>query len=134
LSYARYTTNHTAECYKQNFLRTPKGEKTLRPILEDFNRNGVPIKTSDVPGRGDALFFNEEILQVDGIQHYVNQKTIDHDAYMEQQTRLRQQRFRVWRFWEPEILCEPAGVTQMLAALVRIKRNPEVLEVLKKWR
>jgi hypothetical protein len=134
MSYARRTLNHSPESYKQNFLKTPKGEKALRPILEDFNRTGVPIKTSDVPGRGDALFFNEEILQIDGIRHYVNQKTIDHDAYMEQQTWLRQQRYRIWRFWEPEILLEPVGVGQMLAGLVRIKQNPEVLEVLKTWR
>ena len=120
------TTNHTQESYKQNFLKTPKGEWNLRDLLVDVDHSlpGLRLKfrSSDTYGRADfegLHGFADELFQSDGVTHDKQSKK-DTDAFMV--SKAIQDGFRVWRFKEEEVLYCAAQVKQILASLAVMKR------------
>ena len=118
-----YSTNRIGETYKRNFTHTSRGEWRLRQLLEEVQRS-LPdgyftFRTSDVPGRGDALILGEEVVQVDGPPHE-KQTQRAHDSFM--MGKVWEEGFRPWRFKQEEVLYCGTYVKSILANIAAMKR------------
>lgn len=119
---ATSTLNRTLQSYKQNFMKTPKGEVALRGIVEEIQRilpkNYVTFSTSDVPCRAD-MFYIDDLIQIDG-PHHKKQSSMNHDGFMMEKA--GELGYRVWRFDEEEVLFCREEVKEILTRIAVMKR------------
>jgi very-short-patch-repair endonuclease len=92
-------------------------EKMLRSLCISFKKH-VPIKLSDSFHQVDFLLSNKVVIECDGNYWHKLPNVIKRDNQINNE--LRQQNFKVFRFWEKDILTNKSAC---LSRLLRIRRD-----------